>query len=76
MPPKALPLTVRFWSYVDKTGDCWVWQGHLNYGYGSFTGSGNRSAVGQQACATRERTGMVQRRKPADRQEVRKHDHA
>lgn len=27
----------RFWSCVDKTGDCWLWQGCTNgRGYGTF----------------------------------------
>lgn len=26
----------RFWSYVDKTSDCWLWTGALSYGYGIF----------------------------------------
>lgn len=26
----------RFWSKVDKTGDCWVWTGALTRGYGVF----------------------------------------
>lgn len=28
---------MRFWSKVDKSGDCWVWLGGQNkYGYGRF----------------------------------------
>jgi hypothetical protein len=36
--PKAkLPLAERFWRKVDKTGDCWVWQGKKNLaGYGQI----------------------------------------
>lgn len=26
----------RFWSKVDKTGDCWIWQSTLRNGYGIF----------------------------------------
>jgi hypothetical protein len=26
----------RFWSYVDKTGDCWLWTGQLHKGRGYF----------------------------------------
>ncbi len=26
----------RFWSYVDKTNDCWLWTGAMDYGYGRF----------------------------------------
>lgn len=27
----------RFWSKVDKSGDCWLWTGGLRTGYGRFT---------------------------------------
>lgn len=27
----------QFWSYVDKSGDCWVWCGDTDHGYGRFT---------------------------------------
>jgi hypothetical protein len=26
----------RFWSKVDKSGDCWLWTGASNRGYGAF----------------------------------------
>lgn len=26
----------RFWARVDKTGECWLWTGYLNDGYGIF----------------------------------------
>lgn len=30
-------LQERFWSYVDKTSDCWLWTGHkLDSGYCQF----------------------------------------
>lgn len=30
-------MTERFWSYVDRTGDCWIWQGQTDRGgYGLF----------------------------------------
>ncbi|MBN0040227.1 HNH endonuclease [Cellulosimicrobium cellulans] len=33
----------RFWSYVDKAGDCWQWTaGTNNYGYGRFGLNGKR----------------------------------
>lgn len=29
--------TARFWSYVDKSGECWLWTGALTHdGYGRF----------------------------------------
>lgn len=27
----------RFWSKVDKSGDCWEWRGPRQYGYGVFS---------------------------------------
>lgn len=27
----------RFWSKVDKSADCWTWQGSLSCGYGKFS---------------------------------------
>lgn len=35
--PRDLPETERFWSHVDKTGDCWLWTGAVcHHGYGHF----------------------------------------
>jgi hypothetical protein len=31
----------RFWSKVDKSGDCWLWQGAIDQKYGRFW-DGNR----------------------------------
>jgi len=28
------PWEIRFWSKVDKTGDCWIWTGATKNGYG------------------------------------------
>lgn len=35
------PFAERFWSYVDKSGDCWIWMGYLVRGYG-YTKTGDR----------------------------------
>ncbi len=33
----------RFWSYVDKSGECWMWRGELNeWGCGRFAVDGRR----------------------------------
>jgi hypothetical protein len=33
-----LPVAQRFWSKVDRSGDCWLWTGQLTTtGYGRFT---------------------------------------
>jgi len=33
----ATPIDQRFWSHVDKSGDCWLWTRGVNQcGYGGF----------------------------------------
>jgi hypothetical protein len=36
--PNQLPSTIqdRFWSKVDRSGDCWLWTAYLLKGYGQF----------------------------------------
>ena len=35
--PAPLTREERFWSYVDRSGDCWLWKKTLNqHGYGVF----------------------------------------
>jgi hypothetical protein len=37
----ASPWANRFWSHVDRNGDCWLWLAGLNsYGYGKFKQAG------------------------------------
>jgi hypothetical protein len=45
MPPKPKPPEVRFWKFVEKSDNCWVWIGarHSTLGYGIF-GLGGRGA--------------------------------
>lgn len=32
-----ISLSERFWSKVDRSGDCWTWTAHINHGgYGHF----------------------------------------
>ena len=34
---RPIPPQVRFWSFVEKTDGCWLWQGHrATNGYGRF----------------------------------------
>lgn len=33
---------VRFWSKVDKSGDCWLWMAAKSYGYGRFWTAGRQ----------------------------------
>lgn len=33
---RVVDESTRFWSKVDKTGDCWVWIAGLRSGYGQF----------------------------------------
>lgn len=33
--PLHVPASIRFWDHVDKSGDCWLWTGAVDYhGYG------------------------------------------
>ena len=43
MSGKRIPIEDRFWSKVDKTGDCWIWTGAKASGYGIIGrgGAGN-----------------------------------
>lgn len=44
MHPKLTPSDItRFWSKVDRSGDCWLWTGTIvSHGYGEFYASGQR----------------------------------
>lgn len=45
---KQIPLTVRFWSKVQKTNTCWIWTGaHNHQGYGRITVDGARKPAHQ-----------------------------
>lgn len=36
-----IPIEVRFWKYVNKTNDCWLWTGAVNHwGYGMINSGG------------------------------------
>lgn len=38
MLPQYTPAILsRFWSKVDRSGDCWIWTGKLIDGYGCFS---------------------------------------
>ena len=41
------PLEARFWAKVDKTGECWLWQGRslVSSGYGQFGLGGRRAGT-------------------------------
>ena len=35
--PNPKPMAERFWAKVDRSGDCWLWQGsRYTNGYGYF----------------------------------------
>src|SRR5579859_215750 len=45
--PRWTPMTVaeRFWSHVDKSGDCWLWMGYRDEkGYGRMMGTPENKA--------------------------------
>lgn len=45
MQTHAAPLIKRFWSHVDKTGDCWLWTGSKDKrGYGRISPANWRDA--------------------------------
>lgn len=33
----STPVETRFWRYVDKSGDCWLWTGATNGRYGNIS---------------------------------------
>lgn len=38
----AVEIARKFWSHVDKSGDCWLWTRSLNHGYGQIWINGKR----------------------------------
>lgn len=49
----ALPSPDRFWSHVDKSGDCWLWTGtRNNEGYGLAVGPGPSRTVAHRVAWT------------------------
>lgn len=46
MARKAIPLTQRFWLYVQKTDGCWIWTGATTYGgYGVIRECGRAGKI-------------------------------
>ena len=46
MVHKTIPLIDRFWSRVDKSGDCWVWTAATtNGGYGVIRDTGRNGKI-------------------------------
>jgi hypothetical protein len=46
MQHKITPLVDRFWKYVDKSGDCWLWTGAKTFGgYGVIHDSGRKGKI-------------------------------
>lgn len=42
VPERARPVAERFWSKVDRSGECWLWQGAtVTGGYGLFRRDGH-----------------------------------
>lgn len=47
--PEKPNLADRFWSNVDKSGECWVWTGNrLPSGYGRFSRNGSAHRIAYQ----------------------------
>lgn len=43
--PTPVDYESRFWSRVDKSGDCWLWTGPLANGYGIFSANGSNAGA-------------------------------
>lgn len=42
IPEPVEPYASRFWSKVDKSGDCWIWTSTISNGYGCMNIGGMR----------------------------------
>lgn len=44
--PTPAETMARFWSKVDKSGECWIWTAYVSRdGYGRFRGAGRASTL-------------------------------
>ena len=51
---RRVPLADRFWTRVEKSGDCWPWNGRLNHaGYGEIDSGGHSRNGGRPLLAHR-----------------------
>jgi hypothetical protein len=48
---RSQPLAVRFWRYVNRSGDCWLWTGATNGKYGKIGRGKNLGTVGAHRAA-------------------------
>lgn len=45
----TVPVAVRFWSKVDRAGDCWLWVGRVDeHGYGRTSIGGRNNSPAQR----------------------------
>jgi hypothetical protein len=56
---RTRPIAERFWEKVDKTGDCWLWTGSTNHGYGQFYVKGKSSPARAHRVAYELTTGLI-----------------
>jgi hypothetical protein len=50
MRGKREPIADRFWQFVDKSGDCWLWTGCTNGKYGRIgDGKSSRTKLAHRA---------------------------
>lgn len=42
---RGMTVEQKFWSRVDKSGDCWIWTGSKAHGYGRFYYGNSRKAA-------------------------------
>lgn len=62
--PTPTPISVRFWSKVDQSGECWEWTGALTSdGYGSLhIGGESRKSIKPHRYSAMLHFGMFDRR--------------
>ena len=57
--PKPIPPEIRFWRFVEKRDECWLWTGNtMHSGYGNF-GIGVKNSDGAHRFSWRMHRGEI-----------------